>query len=203
MSPEVITQLILEYRYWILIPFSFIEGPLIAFVAAALAALNYFNIYFLVAFFLVRDIGFDAACYAIGYFHGDKPFARKVLGKLKITEQHLEDVRALWTRRPAVTMFVGKLAYGISAAFILAAGIIKMPFRMFFLYGSIVAVLQYGVLLSLGYFLGVSFGGTVQKIIHNLQYVLALGVLAIIGWLIFTRRLRKEFLEEEQLLNKN
>jgi membrane protein DedA with SNARE-associated domain len=114
----------------------------------------------------------------------------------------MESVRAFWLKRPGVTMFIGKIAYGMSAAFIIAAGIMKMPLRIFMLYGSIVAVLQYGVLLSLGYFLGTTFGGTVQKVLKNLEYVVAFGAVAIIAYLYFAWRMRKRFLKEEQELNR-
>ena len=60
MSPEHLTQLILDYRYWILIPISVIEGPVVAFVAGTLAALGYFNIWVLVLFFFARDMIMDA-----------------------------------------------------------------------------------------------------------------------------------------------
>ena len=70
MSVDFITELILQYRYWILIPLSFIEGPVVAFVAGMLASMGYFNIYFLSALFFVRDVGLDGVYYAIGHFGG-------------------------------------------------------------------------------------------------------------------------------------
>ena len=60
MSPDFITEILLQYRYWILIPLSLIEGPVVAFVAGTLAALGFFDIYFLAALFFVRDVGLDA-----------------------------------------------------------------------------------------------------------------------------------------------
>ena len=81
-----------------------------------------------------------------------------MLNKIGITTDHLEQVRVLWEKRPGWTMFIGKLSYGIASAFIVVAGMVKMPLSKFFLYGSIVAVLQYGVLLFAGYYLGESLG---------------------------------------------
>jgi membrane protein DedA with SNARE-associated domain len=197
MPPDALTNLILEYRYWILIPLSFIEGPIIAFVAGALAALNYFNIYALAILFFVRDVGMDIVYYAIGYFWGKFPSVHSFLRNIGVTDDHIEDVKALWLRRPALTLFLGKLAYGISVAFIVASGILKMPFRLVLLYGSIVAVLQYGSLLLIGYFLGVSFGGTVEKILINMQYVLGAAMLALVAYFAFTWRMRRKFFKEE------
>src|SRR3989344_8684586 len=179
MSVDSLTELLLQYRYWILIPLSFIEGPVVAFVAGTLASIGFFDIYFLSALFFVRDVGLDGVYYAIGHFGGRTTFAKRMLKKIGITPDHLENVRLLWERRPGWTMFIGKLSYGIASAFIVVAGMVKMPLTTFFTYGSIVAVLQYGTLLFLGYFLGASLGGNIVEIISNVQYVIAFVAIAI------------------------
>lgn len=203
MSFDTLTQLILQYRYWILIPLSFIEGPIVAFIAGALAALNYFNIYALAIIFFLRDVGGDGLYYAIGYFGGHRPFTHRALRRIGVTESHMEKVRAFWLKRPGVTMFFGKLAYGIAAAFIVAAGIMKMPLRIFILYGSLIAVLQYGTLLVLGYFLGASFGGTVDKVLANVHYVVAFAALAIAAYFAIGWRMRERFFKEEKSIEAN
>ncbi|MCR4333540.1 MAG: hypothetical protein NUV60_00745 [Patescibacteria group bacterium] len=198
MSIESITPLLLEYRYWILIPLSFVEGPVIAFVAGTFAAVGYFNIYFLAALFFVRDVGLDGIYYAIGHFGAKTSFAQRMLKKIGITPDHLEQVRILWEKKPFWTMFIGKLSYGIASAFIVVAGTVRMPLKTFFKYGSIVAVLQYGILLFVGYYLGASLGGSVVKILENVQYVIAFAAIAISGYYIFSWYMRKKFLEEEK-----
>jgi membrane protein DedA with SNARE-associated domain len=197
MPIDSITQLIIDYRYWILLPLTFIEGPTVAFVAGTMAAAGYFNIYALAVLFFVRDMGLDAVYYMMGYYGGRTGFAIRMLAKINITEDHLDNVRAIWEKHPGVTMFIGKLSYGIATAFIVAAGTIKMPLRTFFGYGFIVAILQYGGLLMAGYFLGASFGGNVGELINNAQYFIAFAAIVISGYYIFTWRMRKKFLEKE------
>src|ERR1035437_6174635 len=195
MSVDFITQLILQYRYWILIPLSFIEGPVVAFVAGTLAAVGVFDIYFLAVLFFVRDVGLDGVYYAIGHFGGHTKFAERMLTKLGITDDHLEKVRVLWVKRPFMTMFIGKLSYGIASAFIVVAGIVKMPLRIFFSYGILVAILEYGTLLLAGYFLGATLGGTAARIINNAQYVIgALGI-ALMIYYLFSWYMRGKFLK--------
>ena len=198
MSVDFITQLILQYRYWILIPLSFIEGPVVAFVAGTLASVGYFNMYFLAALFFVRDVGLDGVYYAIGHFGGRTDFAKRMLNKIGITTDHLEHVRVLWEKRPFWTMFIGKLSYGIASAFIVVAGMVKMPLGIFFKYGIIVAVLQYGVLLFAGYFLGASLGGDIVHIINNVQYVIAFAAIAISGYYLFSWYMRTKFLKVDK-----
>jgi membrane protein DedA with SNARE-associated domain len=181
---------------------SFLEGPIVAFVAGTLAAVGYFNIYFLAAFFFVRDIGLDGAYYAIGHFGGRTAFAKRMLKKVGVTEDHIDSVRGLWSRRPLWTMCIGKLSYGIASAFIVVAGMVKMPLRKFFTYGSIVAVLQYGTLLLLGYFLGASVGGSVTKVLKNVGYVIAFAGVALVGYYLLTLRMRKTFLKKDEEIEK-
>lgn len=198
MSVDFITQLILQYRYWILIPLSFIEGPVVAFVAGTLASVGYFNMYFLAALFFVRDVGLDGVYYAIGHFGGRTNFAKRMMNKIGITTDHLEHVCVLWEKRPFWTMFIGKLSYGIASAFIVVAGMVAMPLSIFFKYGIIVAILQYGVLLFAGYFLGASLGGDIVHIINNVQYVIAFAAIAISGYYLFSWYLRTKFLKVDK-----
>jgi membrane-associated protein len=202
MSPDFVTELILQYRYWILIPLTFIEGPVVAFVAGTLASAGLFNMYFLAVLFFVRDVGLDIAYYAIGHFGGRTAFAKRMLTKIGVTEDHLEEVRVLWERRPGWTMFVGKLSYGIAAAFIVVAGMVKMPFRLFLKYGVLVAILQYGILLFAGYFLGESLGGNITHILSNVQYAIAAVALAISAYYIFSWYMRQKFLKADEDIEK-
>ena len=179
MSAAFITQMILQYRYWILIPLSFIEGPIVAFVAGTLASAGIFNMYFLAGLFFVRDVGLDGVYYAIGYFGGRTTFSERMLTKLGVTDDHLGKVRELWARRPGTTMLIGKLSYGIASAFIVVAGMVKMPLRIFFTYGALVAILEYGSLLFVGYFFGASLGRSFERAIVNIQYVIAFSALVI------------------------
>ena len=198
MSIDFITELILQYRYWILVPLSLIEGPVVAFAVGILASLGYFNVYILAAFFFVRDVGLDGVYYATGHFGGRTNFAKRMLTKIGVTTDHLEQVRVLWTKRPGWTMFIGKLSYGIAPALIIVAGMVKMPLSKFFKYGIIVAVLQYGVLLFAGYFLGASLGGNIVQIINNVGYVIAFAAIVISGYYIFSWYMRKKFLKTEK-----
>lgn len=203
MSVESITQLILQYRYWILIPLSVIEGPIVAFVAGTLAAVGIFDLYALGLFFFARDMIMDGIYYAIGYFGERTAFAQRFLKKFGITEEHLEHVRALWDRRPGWTMLIGKVSYGIASAFIVVAGMVRMPLLKFFGYGSLVAILQYWGLILAGYFLGASMGGTVERILKNVEYVLLFAGIAATVYYIFSFRMRKKLMEAEERIEED
>ena len=195
MSPEYLTQLILEYRYWILVPLSIIEGPVVAFVAGTLAALGYFNVFFLMFFFFARDMIMDAFYYALGYYGGRTALVQKMLHKIGFGKSHLNDIRKLWERHAGKTMFLGKLSYGIASSFIVFAGTVRMPLKKFFGWGAVVAIAQFGTLLLLGYFFGETLGNT-ENIIDIIHYVIGGITAAGIAYYLFSRYMRKELARE-------
>jgi membrane protein DedA with SNARE-associated domain len=197
MSLGHITQLILEYRYFILIPLTFLEGPIVAFVAGTLASVGYFNIYALGGLFFVRDVGMDFCCYVIGYYGWQWRWVRRIAEKAGITDSHVGEVRHLWHHHGFKTMFFSKLSYGIAAAFVIVAGMVKTSLKRFMAYGATVTVLQYGTLLLLGYFLGTAFGGTIDKVLSAIQYILIIMAVGIIGYVFFQRYMRRRLEKAE------
>ena len=99
-------------------------------------------------------------------------------------------------------MFIGKISYGIAHAFIVVAGTVRMPLPLFFKWASIIAVVQYGTLLLAGYFLGASFGGTAERIIKNLQYIVAAATIAITAYYIISWRARQKLLAEDRKIEE-
>ncbi len=192
-------QLILEYRYLILIPLTFLEGPIVAFVAGTLASVGYFNIYALGALFFVRDVGMDLVCYWLGHYGWQWGWVRRLAARAGITDEHFSDVQHLWHHHGFKTMFLSKLSYGIAAAFVIVAGVVRMSLKRFIIYGVIVTVLQYGTLLMLGYFLGTAFGGTVETVLKSIEYILVIIAVGGVGYIFFQRYMRKRLESEEAI----
>lgn len=191
-------QLIIEYRYWILIPLSLLEGPIVAFAAGTLAAAGYFNPYFLMIFFIIRDLVTDLAYYALGVFAAKTVFVHRLLHKIGVTAEHLEKARALWRDHPGKTMFLGKLSYGIAPSFFVVAGMIRMSLSRFIGYNAIVAAFQYGVLLLLGFFFGNAAGGSLVNMISNIQIVIGVVVVCLFAFYFVRHYFRNRLLEAER-----
>ncbi len=188
---ESVTALVLTYRYWILIPLSVIEGPIVAFVAGTLAAAGVLDLYVLAVLFFVTDMGKDAFYYALGHFGTRTALAGRLLSQVGVTEDHFDEVRRVWERHPLRTMFFGKLAYGVATGFIVLAGAIRMRLTTFFASGAIVAIFQYWLLLALGYFFGSALGGSIENIFKNIQYALAGITIVTIVYYIVVHRIRR------------
>jgi membrane protein DedA with SNARE-associated domain len=207
VSIEHLTELIITYRYWILLPLSFIEGPIVAFIAGTLAAGGYFNPYVLAVFFFARDIVVDTGCYLLGWFGGQTRAIKKILAKLGVTEDHLDEVRVLWNKHPGKTMFFSKLSYGVAAGFIVVAGMVEIPYAVFISYGALIAVLHYCALVFVGFFFGETFGGTLALIFERAPYVLAVAGVLTIAYYMFKRSMSDQLKKmeeevEEELQNR-
>ncbi len=187
MDLDSLTPLLIKYRYWILVPLSLLEGPTVAFVTGTLSSLGYFNPYVAYWIFTAKDIVVDGLYYYLGRFGGDKPFVTRMFAKARVTDTELAHVRALWEHHGWRTMCVGKLAWGLSPAFLAVAGVVAVPVPTFFRYAAGVALVQYAVLLILGYYVGHAIG-TVSETIRLFQYVIAGAVVVMIIYL--RRRLR-------------
>ena len=175
--------LILTYRYWILLPLTVIEGPIVAFITGTLAAAGYFDVWILAIIFFIREVVMDGFYYGLGHYGGKTAFVHRMLARFHVREDHLEKVRYLWTYHPGKTMLIGKLTYGVAAAFIVLAGLVGMNVWIFYFWGAIAAVVEYGGFLALGYFFGNAFGGNIVTIFENVQYLVA--AVVIIGTIFY------------------
>ena len=198
MESELIFKLILQYRYWILIPLSLVEGPVVAFFSGTLSSFGYFNLPLLAAIFFIRDITLDILYYILGFYGANKRFAHRALRRLGLTEEHFTHIRALWDKHPFRTMFVGKVAYGIATAFIVFAGTVKISFWKFLKYGSLAAIAQYWTLLAAGYWLGDSFHDIAVAVLRTFEFAFLGIAIGITAYYIISFRMRKTFLREER-----
>lgn len=195
MTLTIAVHLLVAYRYWILIPLSIVEGPIVSFIAGAMASLGYFSIYALGLIFFVRDIGMDAVYYGIGYFGWRNLSVERLLAKINVREEQLDKIRDMWNAHPFRTILVGKLSYGLAVTFIIIVGMVKIPLSKFYTYSVWVTAIQFGALLTLGYFFGNAFGGNIAGMVERIQTVIGGVILVIVLHHLFGRHMRSRFLK--------
>ncbi len=169
-SLEQIIELLIQYKYYILFPIMIIEGPIATVIAGFIVSVGVMN--FIITYFvvIVGDTTGDIIYYIIGRWGREKFLERwgKYIGfpveKVIPIEKHFEE-------HGAKTLFIGKMAQGIGGIFLVAAGLVKMPFLKF-LSANLFATLakSFGLLL-LGYFFG--------QAINNINSIL--GVISAIS----------------------
>jgi membrane protein DedA with SNARE-associated domain len=194
MAGASLTRIILTYRYWILIPLSFVEGPIVAFATAALAARGYFNLYLAFCFFVLKDVIVDGGYYYVGRFVAAGRISARFMANARVI-RNIDRVRSQWEGHVWRTMAAGKLCWGLGPAVLASGGAIGMPVGAFLTYAAVVAVLQYAVLFGLGYTVGQAFQA-VSALVRTAQIAVAV---AIVAALIYTRQ-RWRVTEERRLL---
>jgi len=109
---------------------------------------------------------------------------------------HVDVVRHLWLRHSVKTMFMSKLAWGLSSAFLVAAGIVGLPWRRFLLLVTAVAATQYLVLLTIASGIGISIGPA-NDIFGWLKVIVAIVMAIVLIYLFVGRRVRHMLIAQE------
>src|SRR5581483_7456798 len=158
MDGSSLVATLLRYRYWIAIPLAIAEGPMVAFAVGTLSALGYFNPFVACGLFVAKDVAVDTTFYYVGRRAGTRELGATLLRRIRVGDSEVERVRRLWHVHGWQTMFVGKMAWGLSPMFLLVAGMAAIPLDTFIRYVVGVAAIQYGVLFAAGYYFGGSIG---------------------------------------------
>jgi membrane protein DedA with SNARE-associated domain len=144
-----IWHLILEYRYWIILPLACLEGPLVAFVVGALAARDLFDIESAFVLLMLGDLLPDFTCFLIGQRAARSGSVGRWLQRHRIGRS-TQVVNGLWRDHGLKTMVISKLSYGLSTPLLMTAGMAGLPIWKFAAYALPVSLLQYAAFLTLG-----------------------------------------------------
>lgn len=193
-------ELILQFKYLILFPIAAIEGPMVSLAVGFLAYDGYLNPWIAFLILIFGDIIPDTIYYYIGRF-GNK---KNLHSKISVISNNYETIKKMWEKHGIKTMFLGKLAYGLSHFFLMSAGLIKMPYQKFFSRALFVTLFQFGIFMLIGYYLGGSYN-IISKYIKNAEILIA--VFAIIFFsahILLIKYSRKKILEiKEENYEKN
>ncbi len=196
---EQIAQYIIDYRYGALLLAALAEGPVVAFVAGALLALGHLSFWPAIAVLTFKDLVLDTVFYAMGRATQIPFIARqvqKVRAGTNLADRVLSSIEHGWQEHPIQLMWVGKLAYGLSAWFLVSAGMAGVPLRKFYLYTLPVTLFQFGGLMTLGYVLGLTMWERANWIMVVIQLMIACVVLFFVVKHL-TQTLRKRFVKFE------
>jgi membrane-associated protein len=192
MDPTILMPILLAYRYWVLFPLAIVEGPMLAFVSGVLVALGYLDPVLTLAILVLGDVIPDTVFYTLGRFWSDRPFVKRIAARLGVTEGHFSDAQQLWNEHPGKTMLMSKFAYGVSAAFLFMAGLMKMPAPKFYTYSVSISIAHYIVIMTVGFFFGESLLAT-GELVRIIEYGVAGGALLISAYVSVMWYMRRSF----------
>ena len=195
-SDTQIIALVLQYKYMILLPIAFVEGPIIMFLGGTLYHFGYFELIPLYFPLLVGDLLADFFWYGLGYY-ASRPLLKKYGHFLSITEEVFNKIEQLFHHHQIKILFISKITmgFGFALATLIAAGASHVPFKKYATINLLGGFIWTGLLMALGYF----FGDLYSKINEEFRLVSILSVLVAISFILYGVR---KYLRNRLLKNK-
>lgn len=172
--------LIVAYKYLILFPLAFFEGPITAVIAGFLVSTGFMDLLVVYIVIVLADIGGDALFYFIGYSGNNIIY--KHGHHFGMTKEKMERANSFFNENHRKAIVLSKLVHGIGATGLVAAGSLKIPYWKFFKTCIVVSLVQVAFFVAIGVF----FGGAYVHISKYLNYFAAIiSILAILFIIIF------------------
>lgn len=150
-----LASLFLVYKYPIIFFLTLIEGPIMMTLSGLLLRVGLADFWPIYLVLIAGDLVGDSLWYGLGYYFGDALTGKygKFLG---LTEALVEKTKAIFLNHGKKTLFLSKITmgFGFPLAFLVAAGVSKMPFKKFIgslFWGQLIFT---GLLVFVGYFFG-------------------------------------------------
>jgi membrane protein DedA with SNARE-associated domain len=145
-----------QYRYLAIFPLAVIEGPILTIICGFFASLGHLNLWLAYVIIVAGDVTGDALHYLFGYVAGERLVTR--WGKrFGLSDERIIKIEKLFAEKGIRVLFFGKLTHGIGGAFLVTAGIVKMPFKKFLWVNTIGTAVKSLILLIIGYYFGQAF----------------------------------------------
>lgn len=162
---EQVFQLILHYKYAVIVPVTVLEGPLVMLISGFLIKLGYLAILPAYLCLMLGDIIGDVFWYMIGYYWGE-PFIKRFGKYVSIDEKSVAIVKKVFHSHDTPILVISKLTMGFGFAIVtlFTAGLVKIPFRKYFILNLTGQLIWTGLLMYAGFALG-KFYLTINSII--------------------------------------
>lgn len=168
-------NLLLTYKYEILLPLAIVEGPVIVVVAGFMVTLGYMDIFLVYLIALAGDFAGDTILYSIGRW--GKSFIHKHGHYIGASNKRLEQAKKIFTEKHTKAVVMSKIFHGVGVAGLVAAGVLAVPFSRYIKTCMLIALAQSAVFL----FVGIVFGHAYLKIAKYMDlYASTIGIVVVV-----------------------
>lgn len=198
MTPASLLALLHTYRYWVLFPLAFFEGPIIALIAGLFVSQGYLEAFPTYIILSLGDIVPDTLYYWIGRLSHQANFLARYGHRFGISKDRLHAIEQLWQRHTFKSVLFSKWAYGMSTPLLLSAGLARVPAKKYISYIVPIVLMQYAVLLVIGYYFGSSYQ-LISMYVKDAGWVIAAGVVIfLVIYFIVARSAKRKLLRETE-----
>ncbi len=197
MSLNILTQLIFQYKYFVLIPAALIGGPIVSLFAGSLIRLGYIALLPTYLSLIIGELIGDVVWYWIGYRFGDA-FTKKFGIYFGIKDVHIRTIKRLFRDHQRKILFFSKVTMGLgfSIVTLFTAGFARVPFRHYLAVNIVGQIIWSGALISVGFLFGHLFSETTNTFLHVILITVYIIIFVII--VMFEKILRDWFMTQYQ-----
>ncbi len=177
-SLQSLTNLLGHYGYFVLLPASIIEGPIVTIIAGGITSLGLMSFWVAYAVIIIGDTIGDIIHYSVGRY-GGMPLAKKWGAYLGLKDRHIESLETNFRKHEKKSYILGKLAHGVGGAVLVIAGLVKAPFSRFLFWNILSTAVKSYFLLLLGFY----FIHALTRINSALDLIASIAIIS--GVLIF------------------
>jgi len=194
-SLNALIVLFAKFKYFLLFPIVVIEGPIITVIAGYLSQqkiLNFFIAYIVV---IISDLVGDALYYTMGRW-GRNGLIDKWGKYIGLSRERISSLDIHFEKHSGKTILLSKLAHGVGAIILVAAGASGMPFGKFIFYNFVGSIPKSLALMIVGYFFGHAYNKINEYFDSAGLAILGITILAIIIYFInrsLKKKLEKKF----------
>jgi membrane protein DedA with SNARE-associated domain len=163
-----------------------VEGPIATLIGAAAASANTMRLSGVFAAAAAGNLLADTLWYALGYFGHVKVIYR--FGKwIGVKPEQIAQFEGQVHRNAVQILLIAKLTAGLVIPSLVAAGLLKIPWRRWFLPIFLAEMIWTGALIFLGY----HATNWIREIEHGVQIFIAAGTVLVIIFVIYRIRRKK------------
>ncbi len=172
-----------DWNYLILLVLVIVEGPLASLLGAVAASAGIMDLRLVFATIMVGNFLADISWYTLGYVSKESTLLR--YGRwLGLRPHHLQRLRWGMRRHSTKILLVAKFSTGFIIPTLVAAGLVRVPFRQWFPIVFAGEVFWATVLLLIGYYAT----ETVKSVERGLHYLAVVGFVALVILLLYLAR---------------
>lgn len=180
---EQAVQLLLTYKYLILLPLAIVEGPIIVVVAGFLVTLGKMDIFAVYAIAVAGDFIGDSILYGLGRF--GKNFIRKHGHYIGASEEKLDKAKIFFAEKHNKAIAMSKLFHGVGVSGLVAAGVLAIPYPRYMRTCFLIALAQSAVFLSIGLIFGHAYVRIARYLDLYAEGIVIVVVVLLISTLIY------------------
>lgn len=141
------------------------------------------NIYIMIAICFAGVMVGDAAVFTIGALYGRRITKHRIVQKI-LPPQRLRMVRKKLHEQGSKVIFAARFMPGLRTPIFFSAGTLHLPFRVFFFYDGLAALLSVPAIVYTVYYFGEQVDHIV-KVIKRVESGILVTIIAIIAFIIF------------------